>query len=42
MTPGYITAGIAAALIGYAGSYIAVHRARSARIRRHLDHLGDE
>lgn len=42
MNGAYIAIGIAAALIGYAGSYISVHRARSARIRRHLDRMADE
>jgi hypothetical protein len=37
MTAAYIAAGIAAALIGYAGSYIAVHRARSRRIRERME-----
>jgi hypothetical protein len=36
MTAAYIAAGIAAALIGYAGSYIAVHRSRSRRIRERM------
>jgi hypothetical protein len=37
MSAAYIAAGIAAALIGYAGSYVLVHRARARRIRERIE-----